>query len=69
MRLAILKGKLWENMEDLEIAEYMGLCDAFAAGAAKCIGLTKRTGWPTRIIFVCGPNAESSHDAPPSKSK
>lgn len=56
MRLAALKGNIWDDIEDIDISEHFGLCDAFAAGAAKCLGLTKRTGWPTRIIFVCRPN-------------
>ncbi len=56
MRLAALKGNIWDDIEEIDISEHLGLCDAFAAAAAKCLGLTKRTGWPTRIIFVCRPN-------------
>lgn len=63
MRLAALKGNIWEDIEEIDISEHLGLCDDFAAGAAKCLGLTKRTGLATRIIFVCRPNAKSSEPA------
>lgn len=56
MRLAALKGNTWDDLEEIDISEHLGLCDAFATGADKCLELTKRTGWPTRIIFVCRPN-------------
>ena len=56
MHLSALKGSIWYDLETLDHQEHNGLSDAFAAGAAKAIGVTKRTGWPTRIIFVCEPN-------------
>lgn len=64
MRLAALKGNIWEDIEEIDISEHLGLCDDFAAGAAKCLGLTKRTGLATRIIFVCRPNSAGKPPAP-----
>jgi hypothetical protein len=69
MHLAALKGHIWDDIETLDPQEHHGLSDAFAAGAAKAMGITKRTGWPTRIIFVCEPNTMIYlHAAPPAAS-
>jgi len=68
MHLAALKGNIWDDLETLDPKEHHGISDAFAAGAAKAMGITRRTGWPTRIIFVCEPNDQAHARREPERT-
>lgn len=39
MRLAALKGNIWDDIEEINVADHLSIVDAFSACAAKALSL------------------------------